>query len=233
MNHSEAQQQMAAERYLLNELAPDARDAFEEHLFDCQECALDIRAGSVFVHEVKIQLPAIMASQIKSKRQESDGKPKFWLSLWRPAFAAPAFAALLLLVGYQNLVTFPALRQSASEPEIAPVAPLHSAARGATRPTFTVDRTHGIALPLDFSSQPGLAPAASYAFDLRDAQGKIVWTSTVAAPAQGTDSDQSYSLTIPGRMLQNGAYSVTITSISAQGVRTPIEEYNFETVVIN
>ena len=46
MTHSEAVQQMAAERYLLDELAPDVRDAFEEHMFDCQECALDVE-GSV------------------------------------------------------------------------------------------------------------------------------------------------------------------------------------------
>ena len=39
MNHTEAVEQMAAEGYLLNELTPDARDAFEEHVFDCAECA--------------------------------------------------------------------------------------------------------------------------------------------------------------------------------------------------
>ena len=32
MNHSEAVEQMTSERYLLNELTPDARDAFEEHV---------------------------------------------------------------------------------------------------------------------------------------------------------------------------------------------------------
>ena len=34
MDHNEALQQMAAESYLLNELSHDAREAFEEHLFD-------------------------------------------------------------------------------------------------------------------------------------------------------------------------------------------------------
>ena len=63
MNHSEAVEQMASERYLLNELTPDARDAFEEHVFDCPECALDLRAGTLFVHEAKVQLPELVASQ--------------------------------------------------------------------------------------------------------------------------------------------------------------------------
>ena len=53
MEHIEAVQQMAAERYLLDELPPELRDAFEEHLFDCPECAFDLRAGAAFVDEAK------------------------------------------------------------------------------------------------------------------------------------------------------------------------------------
>jgi len=45
MDHSEAVREMAAERYLLDELEPEAREAFEEHVFDCPECALDLRAA--------------------------------------------------------------------------------------------------------------------------------------------------------------------------------------------
>ena len=51
MNHSEALKEMAAERYLLDELSPEARDAFEEHMFDCPDCALDVRSGSAFIGE--------------------------------------------------------------------------------------------------------------------------------------------------------------------------------------
>ena len=60
MDHSQAVEQMAAERYLLNELTPEAREAFEEHVFDCHECAMDIRAAAAFVDEAKIQLPALV-----------------------------------------------------------------------------------------------------------------------------------------------------------------------------
>ena len=57
MNHSEAVEMMATERYLLGELSPELREAFEEHYFDCQECALDLRAEAAFVDAAKMQLP--------------------------------------------------------------------------------------------------------------------------------------------------------------------------------
>jgi hypothetical protein len=233
MNHSEAMEQMTSERYLLNELTPDARDAFEEHVFDCPECALDLRAGALFVHEANVQLPELVASHAGHAVAKASGKRNSWLSWWRPAFAAPAFAALLIVVGYQNFVTVPALRQSANEPRLAPLAPLRSATRGATLPTFTADRMHGVALPVDLVIEPEVAPAASYSFDLRDPQGKLVWTGSLPATAPGADSDQSFSLTIPGSMLQSGSYSLTVTSVTAQGGRTPVEQYNFDIVMTN
>jgi hypothetical protein len=233
MNHSEAVEQMTAERYLLNELTPDVRDAFEEHVFDCPECALDLRASAVFVREAKVQLADVAAAHDGSEMVKARGKRTSWFSWWRPAFAVPAFASLLILVGYQNLVTFPALRQSANEPRLAPLAPLRSATRGATRPRFTVDRTHGVALPVDLVSEPDRPPAASYSFDLRGPQGKLVWTGSLPAPTPGADGDQSFSLIIPGGMLQSGPYSLTVTSVTAQGERTPIEQYNFDIVMSN
>src|ERR1700751_56088 len=56
MDHKEAVRQNATERYLLDELDPELRDQFEEHLFDCQDCALDVRAGAMFVEQSKVIL---------------------------------------------------------------------------------------------------------------------------------------------------------------------------------
>jgi len=39
----------ATEKYLLDELDLTLRDEFEEHLFDCQECAFDCWAGATFL----------------------------------------------------------------------------------------------------------------------------------------------------------------------------------------
>ena len=232
MNHTEAGEQMATERYLLDELSADEREAFEEHVFDCPECALDLRAGSVFVAEAKAQLPGMKMSSAEPARAGKSGKKEsFWSSLWRPAFAAPVFAALLIVLLYQNAVTFPALRTAATQPRIVPVAPLHGATRGSDHPTLTADRMHGVALPIDLSQQPGMVPAVSYVFDLRDPQGKVAWSGAAPATAEGADGEQQLSIVIPGGSLQNGAYSLTITSVDAHGGRTPIDQCVFDIVV--
>ena len=59
MDHNEAVQQMATEKYLLGELPPELREAFEEHFFDCPECAMDLRTAAAFVEEATVHLPEL------------------------------------------------------------------------------------------------------------------------------------------------------------------------------
>jgi hypothetical protein len=234
MNHREAVNMMAAERYLLDELGPDAREEFEEHYFDCQECALELRAGSAFVDAAKDQLSGLKTDyQVRAHAAASSLKPRLWESWWRPAFAAPVFAAMVLILGFQNLVTLPTLRKAANEPRIVVVAPLHGGTRGSDRPTFSADRDHGLALPIELSAEPGLPFAVSYSFDLRDPQGNIAWNTSTLATAQDANGEQALSIVIPGRMLRNGTYSLTITSVSANGERTAIQRDDFDIVITN
>ncbi len=198
MDHSEALQQMAAERYLLDELTPDKREAFEAHFFDCRECALDLRAGAAFVKEAKSQLPELaspLPDPAPSHSRALKVKREWWLGWLQPAFAAPVFATLLLVIGYQNLVTYPALRASANQPRLLPWTPLHGATRGAAHLAITADRRHGVALPVDLPSEPSMGAYPSYSFDLYDPQGKLAWTGVAAAPA---DSDRRHPAALSG-----------------------------------
>ena len=228
MDHSEAVERMAAERYLLDELTPDEREAFEEHLFDCPDCALDLRAGAAFVDEAKVQLPELTADKPAlaptgiPKPAKKQSRWNFWL---RPAFAIPAFAALLMVIGYQNLVTFPALRMAAVKPLIAGWVPLHGATRGGTHLPITADRKHGVALPLDLPQAAEPGSYSSYSFDLYDPQGKLVWTGATTPPAEGETASQPLSLVIPGAMLTRGTYAIAISGIASNGQRTVINRY--------
>src|SRR5271154_6383449 len=148
MDHSEAVEQMAAERYVLDELPPGQRDAFEEHLFDCPECALDVRTEGAFMDEAKLQLPGMVAAspslpEARPIRPAVDKRD--WLAWIRPVFAnplvaMPVFATLLLVVGYQNFVTYPALRAALNEPRLTTLTSLHTGTRGSEKIVIEADR---------------------------------------------------------------------------------------------
>lgn len=231
MNHSEAVEQMVAERYLLDELTPDAREAFEEHLFDCAECALDLRAGNRFVDEAKAQLPGILDKSAAGGAAPKS-KPSPWLFWLRPAFAGPAFAVLAGVVVFQNVITFPALREAASQPRLVPLTQLRPATRGASHLVLKVDRAHGAALQIDRPVEPGLT-SISDSIDLHDSHGKPIWTTTIASTGRDSEGNEQLSLIIPGARLSNGTYSLSVTSSGPQGERTPVEEYVFDIVMTN
>jgi anti-sigma factor RsiW len=221
MNHEQAVQEMATERYLLEELTPELRDAFEEHMFECQECALDVRAGNVFMTEAKAQLPHLAeeaAAQAVPRQPVrtvlAGAKKPWWSFLTAPAFAAPVFAALLGVVAFQNLSTIPSLRSEATEPRIIAPSSLHADTRGAEPTVVEADRKQGASVLIDLPQQPGYS---SYAIDLFDPQGKRIWTRTVTAPQAGT-----LSLLIPGAGLKEGSYSLNLAGISPQGARTEL-----------
>ena len=227
MDHSEAVEQMATERYLLNELSPDAREAFEDHVFDCPECALDLRAGAAFVTEAKVQLPDLI--ELNPARTETS-KPatakRAWVWRWpsflsSPAFAAPVFASLLLILGYQNLVTYPALRAAADEPQILPWTSLHTATRGEVHVPVVANKRSGAMLLIDLPQEGNYS---SYAVDLAGPDGKARSTrnvsSTEAAAHEGT-----VSLRIPGAELGQGAYTLTVFGVAANGQRTEVQRH--------
>ena len=223
MDHNEAIKEMAAERYLLNELTPELRDAFEEHAFGCPECTLDLRAGSTFINIAKDELPGLVAASPAPSKAEPTRpiRRKFdWQSWLRPAFAVPAFAALLALVSYQNLSTIPSLRKAASEPSVLPTAAFHAGTRGSTRTPVAADRAQGAALSIELPQDSGFT---SYAFDLYDPQGKQFWTRSVTATQAGSAGDGTVSLVIPGRGLVQGSYTLAISGTDSKGTRSEID----------
>lgn len=224
MNHTEATELKATERYLLDELTPDQRDAFEEHFFDCQECAEDVRAASVFIEEAKVQLPALVADTAPARQPvqlRPERRKPWWSFLTMPAFNAPAFAALLAVIAYQNLATIPALRSAADEPRVTPFTMLHTGTRGGEAVPVAADRRTGATVFIELPLEPVYA---AYAFDLTDPAGKHVWSKTVPRAGQtgGADQGQTMSLLIPGAHLQQGTYTLSISGISAEGAQVPI-----------
>jgi hypothetical protein len=234
MDHTEAVNQMAVEKYLLGELPPDVRDAFEEHFFDCAECAVDMRVGMEFVEQAKAQLPSLATAtqpqthgdrpaQKTFKVKEQSGLRAWWAGWFaNPMFGAPVFATLLLVIGYQNLVTYPTLRSEATDPQVLPAIALHGTTRGGDT-VVTVARHEGISLLMDLPEAQGYS---SFAVDLYDAQGKLAWTHNLSASGVGADGG-TLSLVIPGGKLQQGKYALALSGVTAQGQRSELERHSF------
>jgi anti-sigma factor RsiW len=53
MNHEQAMKDQATERYLLGELPENERDAFEEHYFECEMCADEVKSAFAFKDAVR------------------------------------------------------------------------------------------------------------------------------------------------------------------------------------
>ena len=114
MDHETAEKTEAADRYLLNEFTPEECIEFEAHYFDCAICADRIRTGSTFIDTVKDVM------RVEVRRQS------FWEAWFTPRVLTPSLIALglMIVVGYQNLVTLPDLEkpQLLSSAVIAPSA---------------------------------------------------------------------------------------------------------------
>jgi len=154
MDHTEAVRMQAVEKYILGELTPLYRAQFEEHYFDCADCAINLRAGVAFAAASR-QYFAESSVPEKVARTPRAG----WFTWLKPFVAVPAFAALLFVIGYQNLVTIPHIRHSGGSANAQAEAP----------PSFSlVDSTvHG-------SSGSRVAVASGQAFDL--------WFDVTASP---------------------------------------------------
>ena len=100
MEHIQAKDMNAAEKYVLGELAGELREQFEEHYFDCTECALDVQTAAAFVAASKEIFREQPENQLVTSG-ERGGKPSRWAGWLKPLIAIPAMAAIVVMLGYE------------------------------------------------------------------------------------------------------------------------------------
>jgi hypothetical protein len=208
MDHNEVVRQKLTERYLLNELEGEQRDEFEEHYFECPECALDIRAGSEFVESSKVILsqPA-EAEQVASVRRATRSGWWAWL---RPQFAGAALALLIAVVGYQNLVTLPRLREVLRRPQTVPFAAVAVGTWGSSGPTVTVPKDSGF---LIFVRIPSDGSYTHYIADLYNSTGRLEYSLTIPA----ISVQDQWPVLIPGGNHEAGNYRISVRGVAGSG----------------
>jgi hypothetical protein len=208
MEHEDAVRLSLVEKYLLDELPPQIRDEFEEHYFDCRECALDVRATSAFLDAAKNELratPLPKPALIAAKKSEAN---KSWFSwLWSPAFVVPALAACLLVIAYQNLVIFPRFKSALAElraPEILPtVSVVGGNSRGGTAPSIAIEGAHAFLVLIDIPTQDRFS---SYTCLLYSPSGSLAWNVQVSAE----EAKDTVSIRVPAGQAVSGSYTLVV-----------------------
>lgn len=201
MDHSEAVHLHAAEKYVLGELPPTLRDQYEEHFFDCQECADDVRTAVAFASTSR--------AVFRSMPQESDRESfldLFALRFFRPVWTAPALALLLVALAYQTFVAIPNIKQNAAPTALGSanfISLIGANSRAEAAKSFFVASGRPLVLEVDI---PASDQYASYQCQLRDTTGRIVLDSAVSS----AEAKNTVHLIVPAAQLHSGAYSLTV-----------------------
>jgi Putative zinc-finger len=221
MDHEAVVRDKMTERYLLNELDAQEREQFEEHFFGCVDCALDVRAGAEFVAQSKVVL-AEMPEPVFVRSAPPSRSLRDWFRGFRPAFAVPVMAALLLVIGYQNLVTYPRLQSELHQPQVLPWTSVHLGTWGNGGPTITV--AQGKSFLLFVPIIPPDNCCASYTAELYNHDQKLEWSLTIPASPQ---QDQ-WPIQIPSANRQSGTYTLAVHGVTASGDTKEVGKASFE-----
>src|SRR5260370_20161250 len=213
MDHDEAVRLQAAVRYVLGELSPSQRDEYEEHYFDCSECALDLKAAVTFVDASR---------EVCRQEAEKVGKKNLvpargaWSGWFRPIIAVPAFAALLLLIGYQNTVTIPRAKEEANRGAgqlfTSSFSLQMANTRGGEEVKIQVQPAETFALDFDFTPSRTFE---SYLCQLQDESGRSVLQ--VSLP--GSSATKEAHFVVPPGLVRPGQY--THVCFGASGAKGP------------
>lgn len=210
MDHNEAVRLQAAEKYVLGEFPQNLRDDYEEHFFDCAECAVDVKAIAAFADTTREILRRDLAASAQKAPASSPARGG-WLAWLRPIVAVPVFAALLLVIGYQNIVTIPR-QQGMAAPEASQVFTssfsLKKAdtlgsqdATGGEEGKIKVRSEETFALQFDFTPRRSFD---NYICQLQDESGR----SLLQVKMPGSSANRELHFVVPGGVVRPGKYSL-------------------------
>jgi hypothetical protein len=214
MNHEQAIREQAVERYLLGELAEDARTQFEEHYFDCAICAADLKSGVVLVEALRSE-PQPAVSPQRGMHVVAKRRPSTWLRPW----LVPALAASLLVMAYQNVVVLPGMRRAATATQspalMSNIVLANIDARGSDVPKLAAAAHGAFVISLDI---PTKTDYSSYLCSLYNASGERLWQMPV--PAQ--QAENTVFLRVPTDKATAGQNELRVFGVPSSG-GTPAE----------
>jgi hypothetical protein len=198
MSHDQAVSSQAAERYVLGELTPVEREAFEGHYFDCGACFEQVDMG---------------AQVLGRAREVLDPQPEpGWLAgmlgdLRRPA---PVFVSAMLLcasaIGVHQQMVIARSRAPHMEERV-----LLADSRDAVK-RVSVARQSNLSLGVEFTRKPEFV---SYQAEIIDAAGKTRY-SVEFSQLNG----EVAAIGLPANALEDGRYSMVVQGVTKDGARS-------------
>jgi hypothetical protein len=210
MDHAEATATYAADRYLLGELSAAEADAFEEHFFDCVDCADELRIGMRFMNGGKGVAREAAEPEEAPVVRIDERRPR--RSAWLPAAVA---AALVIAVGAPLLMQ----RRTDSAPAFE-VASQHSFLLAESRGTEDVPTLNGDAPIVLWADVPPEPAYARYEARLQRPEGD-----PLTLPFTPDPNGEATPLTIRG--LAAGRHELVIAGVDASGRGAEIARHPF------
>ena len=223
MEHVEAVDTLAIERYLLEEMTPEERDSFEEHFFSCPECAEDARAAVRMKEGVRSGLARGKAGSTAANDAGVVVPFRPARVSWRSSPALPWAAAALLAVGlvYQTVAGPMSVRHDPESFALTPTT-LRPASRG--QETVVSPGPGGIVtLAVDLG---GAQFDGGIRYELAGADGKAIASGTAPAPASGAP----LLLMLPATTLTGtDQFALTLNNAGAPGLTPATYRFRLRT----
>jgi hypothetical protein len=207
MEHTEADESLAVERYLLGEMRATEVEEFEEHIFLCKECAEAVKTGAAFADNARAVFKDEARQEQRETALESAGTGTPWWRRFAFPVLAPSFAALLLLcvAGYQRLIVISTLQDQLEQSTAVQPLPsfaLHAVSRGAAHEIEVPADSRYFSVYFDVTAES----PSGYRCEILDAAGAVRSTASVAQRKQ----DGSLGLLLERSQFPAGSYTLIV-----------------------
>src|ERR1700761_6690046 len=220
MNHQDALHEMAVERYLLGELNGESLDSFEEHLFECSECTMDVKSGAIFIDGARTELS--VPRKLSAANVGSAGRWTSWFT--NPWILAPALATCLLVLAFQTFVLQPRMKLEIAQAQtprvLNPLVLANAGARGDSVPAIVAPEHGFFVISLDIPTSGGFS---KYWCSLNGQDGAVLWQ-TIISPEQARDA---LFISMPTDKTKDGSNVLLIQGQPADGTLEDLTKYKF------
>src|SRR5262245_14925390 len=198
MSHEQAVSSQAAERYVLGELTPSERYAFEGHYFDCAACFEQVEAGAQFLGR---------AREVLDREPEPGWFAGMLRDLRRPA---PVFVSAMLLCAIGIGVHQQSVIADARAPRLEERVMLADSRDAEKR--LNVSRRSNLGLAVEVTRTAELVHSQ---VEIMDAAGKTRYSLPFTKP-----NSEIAAVSLPANALEAGTYSMVVEGVARDGAKS-------------